>query len=70
MQRLITYTDLVGAGYVANRTTLRRRILRGEFPKPIRVGSRNIAWLKTEIDAWEAKRIAERDGISLSRQTR
>ena len=61
MQRLVTYADLVSVGYVNNRTTLRRRILRGEFPAPIRVGPRNIAWLKTEIDAWETKRITDRD---------
>jgi len=61
MQRLVTYVDLVAAGYVNNRTTLHRRILRGEFPAPIRVGSRNVAWLKSEIDAWESKRIADRD---------
>ena len=64
MQRLVTYANLVAAGYVSNRTTLRRRILRGDFPAPIRVGPRNIAWLKTEIDAWEAKRITDRDSAS------
>ena len=65
MQRLVTYTDLVAAGYVNNRTTLRRRILRGEFPAPIRVGSRNVAWLKDEVDGWEATRIADRDRVTL-----
>ena len=61
MQRLLTFDDLVAAGYVANRVTLTRRIRRGEFPAPIRVGSRNVAWLKSEVDAWEAARIASRD---------
>jgi len=61
MQRLLTFDDLVAAGYVANRVTLSRRIRRGEFPAPIRISSRNVAWLKSEIDAWEAKRIATRD---------
>ena len=65
MQRLVTYADLVSVGYVNNRTTLRRRILRGEFPAPIQVGPRNIAWLKEEIDAWEANRVAERDRTKL-----
>ena len=61
MQRLLTFDDLVAAGYVANRVTLSRRIRRGEFPAPIRISSRNVAWLKREVDAWEAARIATRD---------
>ena len=61
MQRLLTFDDLVAAGYVANRVTLSRRVRRGEFPAPIRVSSRNVAWLKSEVDAWEAGRIASRD---------
>jgi prophage regulatory protein len=61
MQILFTFEDLVAAGFVANRVTLTRRIRRGEFPAPIRVGTRNVAWLKSEIEAWEAERVAERD---------
>lgn len=61
MQRLLTFYDLVAAGYVANRVTLSRRIRRGEFPAPIQISSRNVAWLKHEVDAWEAAQIARRD---------
>ena len=61
MQRLLTFDDLVTAGYVSNRVTLTRRIKRGEFPAPIRISSRNVAWLKREVDEWEAIRIASRD---------
>jgi predicted DNA-binding transcriptional regulator AlpA len=61
MQQLLTFETLVSLGYVSNRVTLSRRIKRGEFPAPIRVGSRNVAWLKSEIDAWELSRIAKRN---------
>ncbi|MBL7099977.1 MAG: AlpA family phage regulatory protein [Alphaproteobacteria bacterium] len=61
MQQLLTFETLVTLGYVSNRVTLGRRIRRGEFPAPIRVGSRNVAWLKAEIDAWQAERVAQRD---------
>lgn len=61
MQHLLSFETLVALGYVSNRTTLYRRIRRGEFPAPIRVGSRNVAWRKSEIDAWESSRIEERD---------
>jgi predicted DNA-binding transcriptional regulator AlpA len=61
MQQLLTFETLVSLGYVNNRVTLSRRVRRGEFPAPIRVGSRNVAWLKSEIDAWQAERVALRD---------
>jgi predicted DNA-binding transcriptional regulator AlpA len=61
MQQLLTFETLVELGYVNNRVTLARRIQRGEFPAPIRVGSRNVAWIKSEIDAWQAERVAVRD---------
>jgi prophage regulatory protein len=61
MQQLLTFETLVSLGYVNNRVTLSRRIRRGEFPPPIQVGSRNVAWLKSEIDAWELSRIAKRN---------
>jgi len=61
MQQLLNFETLVSLGYVSNRVTLSRRIKRGEFPAPIRVGARNVAWLKSEIDAWELSRIAKRN---------
>jgi len=33
----------------------------GKFPKRLRFGQR-VFWLESEIDAWIADRIAERDG--------
>lgn len=60
MHKLLTYQSLVEHGYVNNRVTLSRRIRRGEFPAPIRVGVRNVAWLQSDIEAWEAARLAER----------
>jgi len=61
VQQLLSFDSLVELGYVNNRVTLNRRVRRGEFPAPIRVGSRNVAWLKNEIDAWQAQRVAQRD---------
>jgi prophage regulatory protein len=61
MQQLLNFETLVALGYVNNRVTLTRRIKRGEFPAPIRISSRNVAWLQSEIEAWEAARVATRD---------
>jgi len=29
------------------------------FPKPVRLGSRSVAWVAAEVDGWIAARIAE-----------
>jgi prophage regulatory protein len=34
----------------------------GEFPKPIKIGKRAVAWLDAELKQWLEQRIAERDG--------
>ncbi len=34
-----------------SRTEIYRRVKRGDFPQPIRLG-RTIAWKSSEIDAW------------------
>jgi prophage regulatory protein len=36
---------------------------KGEFPKPIKLGERSVAWVKDEVEAWVASRIAQRDSI-------
>jgi len=41
-------------------TKFNEMIEAGEFPEPIKVGSRR-KWLVTELDAWLADRIAKRD---------
>lgn len=38
-------------------------IAQNRFPKPVKIGSRSIAFVESEIDAWIAARIAERDGV-------
>lgn len=36
---------------------------KGNFPKPIQISERRVAWLESEIDAWIAERIASRTSI-------
>ncbi|EDX0048492.1 AlpA family transcriptional regulator [Salmonella enterica] len=33
----------------------------GRFPKPVKIGSRSIAFVESEVDEWIAERIAARD---------
>jgi prophage regulatory protein len=46
--------------------TMWRTIAAGDFPKPIRIGKRRVAWLQTEIDDWLAERMEERGSTRLS----
>lgn len=34
------------------------------FPLPIKLGSRCVAWLENEVDAWMEAQVARRDGES------
>lgn len=36
---------------------------KGNFPKPIQISERRVAWLESEIDAWIAERVASRTSI-------
>lgn len=40
--------------------TIWRLIKRGDFPVPVKVGPRAVAWLQPEIDGWIADRAAAR----------
>jgi prophage regulatory protein len=62
LQRFIRQADL--PSYVGlRRTQIAELIKAGEFPKPIPISDsgRAIAWLESEVLAWQAKRIAKRE---------
>lgn len=37
---------------------------KGNFPKPVFISERRVAWIESEIDAWIAERIASRTSIA------
>jgi predicted DNA-binding transcriptional regulator AlpA len=39
-----------------DRNHLRRKVNAGEFPRPIAVSDRRIAWIESEVDEWLAAR--------------
>ena len=41
------------------RSTIYSKIAEREFPQQIRLGSRCVGWLETEIDQWLSQRIAD-----------
>ncbi len=54
---------------VCNQTGLSRSsvylaITKNTFPKPIRLGSRSVGWLESEITAWVKNRIEQTRGAA------
>lgn len=68
-RRLITKAEVLTQIPIST-ATMWREIAAGRFPKPVRVGARRIAFFQTEIDAWLAQRVAERDAMSLNSRER
>lgn len=44
-----------------SKTTLATMIANKEFPSPIKLSSKAIGWIDSEIDAWFSAKVAERD---------
>ncbi len=44
-----------------SRSQLYRYLNDGQFPRPVKVGDRGVAWLASEVEAWVHARVAERD---------
>jgi prophage regulatory protein len=40
-----------------SRSTIYLKVARNEFPEPVSMGARAVAWVESEIDSWIAKRI-------------
>jgi prophage regulatory protein len=51
------------AGFPSN-SSLYGAMERDGFPRPIKIGSRSVAWIEEEVDAWIEARIAKRDAVS------
>lgn len=61
-------TKLLRLNAVLDRTGLSRStcyelIGAGRFCQPVKIGPRAIAFPESEVDAWIASRIAEREGV-------
>ncbi len=52
----------IGINYC--RSHLWRKVKQKEFPKPIKLGGKRNAWLKSDIDDWLKSKVAERDAGS------
>lgn len=52
--RLKQVKQQVGLG----RTCIYEKIARGDFPRPVALGARAVAWLSSDIEAWMEDRVA------------
>jgi prophage regulatory protein len=43
------------------RSTIYELVAAGEFPKPVPISAQAVAWLESEIAAWQKRCIASRD---------
>jgi prophage regulatory protein len=60
--RVITYARLgPEKGIDYSRDHLRRKCAKDEFPKPIPISDKRIAWIEAEVDAWLAAKRQARD---------
>lgn len=52
IENLLTVHDVLSITGIRSRNTLYNKIIRGEFPKPIRIGKRQIRFKQSEVQAW------------------
>lgn len=43
------------------RSTVYKFMAEGQFPKPVKLGVRMVAWVETEVHAWVHEKISTRD---------
>ncbi|WP_033924855.1 helix-turn-helix transcriptional regulator [Sphingomonas sp. 35-24ZXX] len=60
MTQLIRLPDVI-ARTGKSRSRIYAEIETGEFPRPVKIGERAVAWPAADIDGWIAQRIAARD---------
>ncbi|MCX8957954.1 AlpA family transcriptional regulator [Erwinia psidii] len=64
----MTNFRLLRLSEVMKRTGFRKSwiyllISQGNFPPAVKIGSRSVAWLESEVNDWIAERISKREGI-------
>lgn len=58
--KLIRIKDVMDRTGLA-RSTVYKYISLGQFPQPIKLGTRAVAWVEREVEAWICESIERRD---------
>lgn len=64
--KLIRIKDVIDTTGLA-RSTIYKYVDKGIFPKAVKLGSRSVAWVESEVQEWILERIAQRDGTASNR---
>jgi prophage regulatory protein len=56
-KRMLDYNGLRDKGVPFHPNYLRHLWEHGQFPKPVRLSARKLAWLESDVDAWIEERI-------------
>lgn len=46
-----------------SRSSVYRLVATGEFPSPVRLGARSVAWRAEEVDQWVDRRPSAKQGL-------
>jgi len=52
-----------------SRSTIYAMMEAGDFPRPVKLGPRAVAWVESEVDAWISARIQARDDAAVPHDT-
>jgi prophage regulatory protein len=52
------------------RSSIYEKMEEGEFPRPVKLGSRAVAWIEDEVNEWIEARIAEREAAEALKRKR
>lgn len=64
-ERILRKPELI-ARLGLSDATIWRRERKGDFPKRISLGGKAVGWIESEVDAWLAKKAAEREKVKAS----
>ena len=49
-----------------SRSLIYKKVLDGEFPRPVKTSSKSVAWIEAEVEAWMSDKVAARDAAPRS----
>jgi len=52
------------------RSSIYEKVESGEFPRPVKLGPRAVAWVEDEVTEWIEARIAEREAVEARERKR
>lgn len=61
MVRFLDWDDLHARGIKHSKTHVNRLVRQGLFPRPVKLGYSTKVWVESEIEEYQANKVAERD---------